>query len=517
MRPLTPEDYTEIWSRRKWWFAGAVFFIAACTAIVAAVLPRVYTSECLILLEGQPLNSDAAAAAARPGGDTQTEQQLSTLIEQTLSRTRLEQIMQDAGYISPTETPTDTQFDNFHDAIAIDILKDKDPRHASSPYGFKISYSDHKPKNAQRITNELASFFVSQRLKAQTQTAQESNQYLQGELDSALKDLTDKQNALDAFKKRYNGQLPVDEQLNVQGLVRMQTQLELNQQAVERAQQELKTIDTTSTSTAAASKEPVDSATSKLNADLGTLRSKLADLESRDKETHPDVVKTKAEIARVQTELAKEQEATAKGTDATTGKPSSSIASAGNQSRIEDANAVIKARAREKEDILKQIQEYQDNLKAIPMHAQEFAELDRAYQDAKTAFDALKKKVDDGQLANDMQIRLQGQRFSIQDFASLPDSPTTPVYWKINMGGIGAALLFGIVLAGGLELRDTTMKSDRDVEYYLQTKNLATVPVLSLPAESVAVSRKRRLWMIGIVPVVLLMVGIIGYLYLLRK
>lgn len=516
MRPFTPEDYSEIWSRRKWWFIGAVFFIAAGTAMVAAILPREYTSECLILLEGQPLSADANAAAARPGGDTQTEQQLSTLIEQTLSRTRLEQIMQESGYISPTDTPTDTQFDQFHDAISIDILKDKDPRHASAPYGFKISYSDHKPKNAQRITNELASFFVSQRLKAQAQTAQESNQYLQGELDSSIKDLNDKQQALDNFKKRYNGQLPVDEQLNVQGLVRMQTQLELNQQAVERAQQELKTIDTTSTSSAATTKEPVDSATSKLNADLGTLRSKLADLQSRDKDSHPDVVKTKSEIARVQEELAKEQTASAKGTDAT-GKPANTNVTAGNQSRIDDAKAVIAARAKEKEQIQAQIAQYQTNLQAIPIHSQEFAELDRAYQDAKTAFDALKKKVNDGQLANDMQIRLQGQRFSIQDFASLPDSPTTPVYWKINMGGIGAALLFGIILAGAMELRDTTMKSDRDVEYYLQTKNLATVPVLALPAEASAVSRKSRIWMIGSVPVVLLVAGAIGYLYLLRK
>ena len=75
------------------------------------------------------------------------------------------------------------------------------------------------------------------------------------------------------------------------------------------------------------------------------------------------------------------------------------------------------------------------------------------------------------------------------------------------MGGIGAALLFGIILAGAMELRDTTMKSDRDVEYYLQTKNLATVPVLALPAEASAVSRKSRIWMIGSVPVVLLVAG----------
>src|ERR1700683_357883 len=322
MRPVTPEDYTEIWNRRKWWFVGAVFVVAAGTAIVAAMLPRTYTSECLILLEGQPLPSDAnATQGSKPGGDTQTEQQLSTLIKQTLSRTRLEQIMHDAAYISPTDTPSDSTFDNFRDAINVEILKDKDPRRVTPPYGFKISYSDHKPKNAQRITNELASFFVSERMKSKEQTEQESNQYLQSELESALKDVKEKEQALTDFRQRYTGQLPVDEQLNVQSLVRLQAQLEMNQQAVARAREELTSGNTTAQSNTASGKSPSDSGTAKLSADLGALKSKLADLLSRDKENHPDVVKTRAEIARVETELANEQQAAAKPA-ATTTKPS---------------------------------------------------------------------------------------------------------------------------------------------------------------------------------------------------
>src|SRR5712692_10291508 len=113
MRPFTPDDYLEIWNRRKWWFYAAAFLIATGTAIVAALLPKTYTSNCLILLEGQPVASDPSAPAQRPGGDTQTEQQLSTLIQQTLSRTRLEQIMHDNRYLSPTETASDSALDDF--------------------------------------------------------------------------------------------------------------------------------------------------------------------------------------------------------------------------------------------------------------------------------------------------------------------------------------------------------------------------------------------------------------------
>jgi succinoglycan biosynthesis transport protein ExoP len=517
MRPITPEDYSEIWNRRKWWFVGAVFVIAAGTAIVAAMLPRSYTSECLILLEGQPLPSDAnATQGSKPGGDTQTEQQLSTLIEQTLSRTRLEQIMHDSGYISPTDTPSDSTFDNFRDAINVEILKDKDPRRITPPYGFKISYSDHKPKNAQRITNELASFFVSERMKSKEQTEQESNQYLQSELESALKDVKEKEQALTDFKQRYTGQLPVDEQLNVQSLVRLQAQLEMNQQSVARANEEETSGENTAQAGTSAAKSPADSATAKLSADLGALKSKLADLLSRDKENHPDVIKTRAEIARVETELASEQQVAAKTSDPASKSEGANV-SASTLKRLQDARATIDARLKEQDRIKDEINRYQTNLQQIPIHAQQFGELERTYNDSKTTFDALKKKVDDAQLDNDMQIRLQGQRFSIQDFASLPDTPTSPVYWKINLGGLGAALLFGVVLAGAVEFGDTTMKSDRDVEYYLQTKNLAMVPVLPMPAESLRARRKKRLWAISSVPVVLLIAGIVGYLYFIRK
>jgi polysaccharide chain length determinant protein (PEP-CTERM system associated) len=517
MRPLTPEDYSEIWSRRKWWFFATVFLIAAGTAIVAALLPREYTSECLILLEGQPVGADAAAAAQKPGGDTQTEQQLSTLIEQTLSRTRLEQIMRDAGQISPTDSPSDTAYDTFRDKINIEILKDKDPRHPSSPYGFKISYTDHKPKNAQRVTNELASFFVSERLRSEEQTARESNQYLQSQLDTALKDVNEKQQALTDFKKRYNGQLPVDEQLNVQSLVRLQTQLQVNQQAIERAREEITAADTaTQNTTSNAAQQSPDSATAKLSADLGTLKSKLADLLSRDTPTHPDVIKTRAEIARVEAELASEQATPGKSSETSSTKSNAKV-SASNQDRVADARAQIAARTEEQKRIEQEIQKYQDNLQQIPIHAEQYAEMDRAYQDSKNAFDALKKKVDDSTLANDMVIKLQGQRFRIQDFASLPDSPTSPVYWKINLGGLGAAFLFGVVLVGAVEFGDTTMKSDRDVEYYLQTKNLATLPTLALPPETQSATRKKRLWMFGSMPVVLAIAAMLGYLYLIRK
>lgn len=520
MRPFTPEDYVEIWNRRKWWFIIAAFVIAAGTVIVAGFLPKIYTSNSLILLEGQPVGGDNAAAQAKPGGDTETEQQLSTLIQETLSRTRLEQIMQDNGYLSPTERATDSQLEEFRSKIDIDILKDNDARHASSPFGFRINYSDRKPKNAQRIANELASFFVSERMKSQEQTAQESNEYLQSQLDSAAKDVTEKQQAIEDFKKHYAGQLPVDEQLNVQTVMRLQTQLQVSQQALARANEEITGVDAPGQSSSNGTQQGrADSATEKLSSDLGALQSKLADLLSRDTPTHPDVIKTKAEIARVKTELASEQAAaSSKTADDGTGKTTASAAglSVGNANKLRDAKAEVIARTAEQKRINQEIDQYQMNLQEIPFRSQQYSDLDRAYQDSKTAFDMMKKKVSDAQLDNDMQIRLQGQRFRIQDFASLPDTPTQPVYWKINMGGLGAALLFGVVLAGAIEFSDTTMKSDRDVEYYLQTKNLATVPILALPGDAAKGSRRRHIWVVCSMVTVVAVLGVIGYLYLIR-
>jgi polysaccharide chain length determinant protein (PEP-CTERM system associated) len=515
MRPFTPEDYKEIWDRRKWWFVAGVFIVAAGTALVAALLPKVYTSQCLILLEGQPVGSDTNAGAQRPGGDQQTEQQLQMLIQQALSRTRLEQIMHDSGYVSPADSVSDTQLDEFRDKININMLKDKDPRHNSAPYGFEVTYSDHNPKKAQRITNALASFVVSERLKSQEQAAKESNQFLDNQLEVAAKDVTEKQRALSDFKTRYAGQLPVDEQLNVQSLVRLQAQLQESQQAAERARGEIAAIENPpDTAATTSTHSSPDSPLAKLNGNLGTLKAKLADLLSRDTPSHPDVVKTRAEIARIQAEIAAEQAAQAKTADADPKKAANVTGS--NATRLADAQAQIVTRQAEQKRIQDDIRRYQQNLELIPIHGQQFTEFERAYQDSKTTFDTLKKKVDDARLANDMKLGLQGQRFRIQDFASLPDKPASPVYWKINLGGLGGALLVGILVAGFIEFRDTTMKSERDVEYYLQTKNLTTVPVLVLPAETQQAQRRKRMWIVGTLPAVLLIAGLLGYLYLVR-
>jgi polysaccharide chain length determinant protein (PEP-CTERM system associated) len=517
MRPLVNKDYMEIWSRQKWWFFAAVFLIASGTAIVAALLPKMFTSECLILLEGQPVTPDGAAAAQRPGGDPQVEQQLTTLTQEALSRTRLEKILRDVGYISPVDKPTDSSLDEFRSKVEITILKDNDPRRAAGPYGIKISYVDHNPANAQRITNELASFIVSERLKSQEETSQETNQYLQNQLDAAYKDLDEKQHAFTNFKTRYNGELPIDEPLTVQSLMRLQTQLQVSQQAVERARQEVAAVENPGqVSTTSTHQNAADSATAKLSSSLGQLQANLADLLSRDTPTHPDVIKTKAEIARVKEELAKEQAAEVKPPSPDQ-KPAVANVSTTNLSRRNDASAEIVARQAEQKRIQEDIQHYQDNLQQIPLHSQQYADLERQYQDAQNAFDALKKKVDDSLLTNNMNARLQGQRLSIQDFASLPQKPSSPVYWKIDLGGLGAAFLFGIILAGAMEFGDSTMKSDRDVEYYLQTKILATVPVLPLLAETRLVKKRKQYWFLSTVPVILLVCGLIGYLYLIRK
>ncbi len=514
MRPLTTEDFWDIWQRRKWWFLGTAFLVAAGTCLVAALIPNLYRSECLILLEGQQISENYV----KPLSDTDVDQQLAGLVQETLSRTRLEQIIREFGLAGPgVEKITDQEADNLRKQIDVEVIKGNSAAgRRANPYAFKIGFTGGTPALAQRVTNELASFFVSQKLKTEERTAQETLRFLQTQLEAATKDLLEKEQRLTEFKQRYRGQLPMDEQLNLQMLVRLQSQLQGNRQALERARQEQASLAALEAGTPA---DPAsrttggeDSSALKLSPHLQTLKVHLADLQSRYRPGHPDIIKTQDEIGRVEAEIARGESASTNSASGKRGKETSPATS----NRKQQVQADIAALLQEEKRLEQQATTLQANLQSIPLREQQYTELQRAYEGSKATYDQIQGKIRDTQLASDVEKRLQGQRFRIQDFASLPDAPSGPVRWKINLGGLAAGLLVGLVLAGGLELRDSSIKSDRDVEYYLQVKNLATVPELQTPAEVEQMRRKKLIWAISSASVIVVLAGLLSYLYFLR-
>src|SRR5208337_2348413 len=307
IRPMTGQDLMEMWKRRRWWFLGTAALIAATTCIVVGALPSSYRSDALILIEQPAVSEDYVKPL--PGADD--ERQISRLVQQVLSHTLLQRLpMYRQQDISQQE------FDDILKDVSIEVLRESsDPRRpAGKPYGLRVSFRSKTPKTAQEGGNELASVVVQEADQMTLDQARETGNVLRSQLQLALAKVQQTNQALADFKKQYAGKLPIEEQLTIETLARLQAQLDVNGQAIARARQTIADLKAPALAPAVAPEgekstaSAVDPDLAHLETDLEGLKIKLADLESRYKPNHPDVVKTRDEIQRLEAQV-KEQSA----------------------------------------------------------------------------------------------------------------------------------------------------------------------------------------------------------------
>ena len=81
-------------------------------------------------------------------------------------------------------------------------------------------------------------------------------------------------------------------------------------------------------------------------------------------------------------------------------------------------------------------------------------------------------------MANDLERSQQGEQFRVLDPANYPSSPSFPKTPFFVGGGFVGGIGLGLALSLFLEMQDTSLRSERDVELALRLPVLALVPVM---------------------------------------
>ena len=117
-------------------------------------------------------------------------------------------------------------------------------------------------------------------------------------------------------------------------------------------------------------------------------------------------------------------------------------------------------------------------MQSSPAVEQQYKELTRGYQTALDSYNDLQKKREDSAMAANLERKQQGEQFSVLDPANLPDKPSFPNRPLFALGGLGGGLALGLGIAFFLEMKDTSLKTERDVEFALRLPVLAMVPAI---------------------------------------
>jgi polysaccharide biosynthesis transport protein len=484
--PLDWRYYLALGRRRIWYFLIPFFFGWLLVWAASWVLPSIYRSGTLILVE-QP-SVPQQFVVSNVGGDLQ--QRLQSITQQILSRTRLLHIIENLNLYQKQRqrlTP-DEVVAIMRKEVEIELVRDN----RQELTAFNIYYSSRDPHTAQDVTSQLSNLFISENLEARQQQSENTTKFLENELEEARKALAEQEEKVRLFKDQHLGELPGQLQSNLQILTGLQTQLQAEEDNLNRAKQQnvyleslLTQYRTLQRSTKRGANNPMGLPA--LDQELDRLKSQLADLSSHYTDRHPDVRKLKDQIAKtermrqqISAELASKPAEAQSDNSGTTPTTEDDIRGTSStlelQSQLKANQIEISNRQHAVQELVARIGQYQARLNQAPIREQQLTDLTRGYEQSKTNYDSLLKKKNDSQLATSLELQQQSEHFRIIDPPSLPQKPFSPNRIKLCGVGLAMGLILGVGAAGAAEFLDDRIYSDKALRKLVPVGVIAELP-----------------------------------------
>jgi polysaccharide chain length determinant protein (PEP-CTERM system associated) len=393
--------------------------------------------------------------------------------EQILSRSRIEPIIKRFNLFAGGQLSMDDRVELTQRAIGVKPIPSGQ---SSGMPGFFVSFKAQDARTAQLVCGEITSLFLSENQNARQQSAVGTTEFLKQQLADSKKNLDDQDAKLAAFQQKYFGRLPDQEQSNANTLQSLTTQLDAATQTLNRQQQEVtflqamvaqQTRDLQNSEPAAAT-----IALEERKTELKGLIQQRQTLQALYTPDHPDVVEVNRKIADLQAEMARVSSEQAPAFTVSRPDPPQLQQL---KAQLRAAQQAMVDAKKEQAGIQQQIRSYESRIESSPQVEEEYKQVTRDHQTALEFYDSLLKKMNESSMATALEQRQQGEQFRIMDAPNLPDAPIFPSRIKFAIGGLAGGLFLGLLVAGLLEYRDTSLRNERDIWAFTKLSTLAVI------------------------------------------
>jgi polysaccharide chain length determinant protein (PEP-CTERM system associated) len=505
-KKYTPEEVLRIAKKRIWLIIIPFALVAAGTAVVSKTLPDIYSAETTILVVPQRIPE----AYVKSTVTMRIEDRMVTIKQQLYSRTLLEATIKEFNLYPDMRragTPMEDIVGKMRNELKTDVYKGE---------AFRIWYTGTDPSTVMKVVERLTSTFIDQSIRDRSVIADGTNQFLQQQALDARRRLLEQEKKLEEYNQKYSGELPTQQQANMQAVSNLQmqirsvlTQIETTQgrrQDLERdlsdAEMAIQLFPPTPPPPVTAG--PPEAVVGTAAQQLAAKRGELAQAQARKwTDEHPVVRAIRRDIA----ELEKRAEAEALQQPVTPQKSITAITFAqfAHQKKIEGMQLQVQAYTKQIADLqaeekrLRQLADmYQHRVDMAPARASELVELTREYGSVQGLHSSLLSKMEESKLAAEVEQRQIGEQFRLLDPARLPEKPIRPNRQVINLGGAALGLAVGILLVTLVEWRDSSFRTDDEVSTLLTLPVLAVVPHMQSDDDRARAKRRRLVMNVGL-------------------
>ncbi len=510
-RPLDVEDYLDIVRRNKSWLAGPAFAGLVIAVVVAFLWPDTYVSEATIQVTPPQVPQHLVPSNV----NVEISQRVSAMASNILSRPTLTNIIQTYN-LYPRERARLPMEDIIEQMRTRDIRISPVTRLSTASRDrasvFRISFAYENRFLAQKVTADLAGRFIEENIRARSSQSVQTTEFLKDQLQQAKQELDAWENKLADFRVRNSGRLPDQLDRNLNAIRAFETQLAGINDAINRLAQEKLMLESQiriirdQVAAITPSREVAEAPVRRerlveIERQIVAIETALAGLRERYRDSHPDVQRLERQLAglRKQRESLLSEEPAAKSEEPRQRMLSpeqlknlraAEAAIARLQSQIEAKNLEMEAKIKEQQNFQRLIKQYQSYIETSPLVEREYAELTRNRDLARARYEDLSKRASASEMATDLVARGQGDKLELLEPASLPERPAKPNRLLIIAAGLGAGLVLGVFAVGAREMKDTSLKTLKDVRVYTKLAILGTIPLLE---NDLVVRRKRRL------------------------
>lgn len=548
---LSPALVLAMLWRRRYWFVGVAALIFVASVLMAFGLSSVYRSQSTILIEQQEIPQDMVRGAVTSFAD----QRVQIISQRVMTRSNLLEIIRKFDLYADLvgKETNEALIGHMRSAINLnmvsaDVVDPRSGRPTQATIAFTLAFDYGVPSIAQRVTNELTTLYLNENIKNRTQRAADTSDFLAEEADKLSRQIVDLEMKLADFKTENAGQLPELSDMNMQMLDRtdrdlmnveqqiraleerriyLESQLAQTEpsevmynevgQRIQGPAERYRMLQTRYVSLSSAYspshpdvvrvKREIDALRQELGLDvdsdeeqlqaLAKLESELMVARGRYSDSHPDVRRLEREVAALSGRLSPVLSGSSAGGTVTAkasfdGKASNPVY-VELQTRLEVTNTEMRALLRSRNDLRGKMDEYERRLLQSPAVEKDYRALVRDYESSMLKYRETRAKLMEAQLSRSLELERKGERFTLIEPPTLPETPISPNRRVIVFLGIMLSLLAG---AGVAYLRDRTDDSIWSGAYSGPSFGL-TAPMI-IPYISTGEDERRRVLMLGL-------------------